>query len=350
MKIVQIAHSISHGDAASNQILAMDKMLKKHGFHTMIFADKIDSQIKYEIFPFSQFRYQNDMKIIFHFSTGTSFVNKVLELPSNIILYYHNITPPQYFEEFAWGSYFAAKKGRQQLALLKEKTSFAWAASEYSRLELEEAGFVQTAVLPIIVDFEEYTAVAVDQQIFDAYKDGTTNFLFVGRVTPHKRQDDIIRIFFYYKNFINPKSRLFLIGGHKKGYVSALQKLIKELLLEDSVVLANKVSFTHLCAYYRISDAFICMSEHEGFCVPLLEAMFYKLPIFAYNVAAVPYTLGASGVLFDEKAYPHIAETMAMALRDPWKASIINAQDKRLSDFSPCKIAENLARHLQAQH
>lgn len=348
MHIVQIAHAISYGDAASNQIIAMDKLLRRCGFETTIFADKIDTKMNYDIVPFSKFQYQSGMKVVFHFSTGTSFVDKVMNLACPIILYYHNITPPQFFEGFAWGSYFASKKGRQQLMMLKRKTEFAWAASEYSRLELEEAGFANTGVLPIIVDFEEYHKAPVVERIVEQYRDDCTNILFVGRVTPHKKQDDIIRTFYYYKTCINPQSRLILIGSHKKAYVEALRKLIQELSFDNSVVLTDKVSFAEMCTYYSISHAFLCMSEHEGFCVPLLESMYYRLPIFAYDAAAVPYTMGHSGVLFDQKDYPHIAEMIGMVLNSEYKTRIVEAQAKRLQDFSPDTIAKDLVHQLQA--
>lgn len=348
MDIVQIAHAISYGDATSNQIIAMDKLMKRCGFRTAIFADKIDPKIEYDILPFNRFQYEVGIKVIFHFSTGTSFVDKVLALPSKIILYYHNITPPEFFEGFAWGSYFASKKGRQQLLELKSKAQFAWAASEYSRLELEESGFHHTGVLPIIVDFAEYQSAPLVESIIDQYQDGAINWLFVGRVTPHKKQEDIIRTFYYYKNCVEPNSRLILVGSQKRAYAEALRQLTKELSLEKEVILTNKVSFAEMCTYYRISQAFVCMSEHEGFCVPLLESMYYGLPVFAYDAAAVPYTLGNSGVLFDSKNYPYIAEMIGLALRDEYRSAILAAQTKRLQDFSPDKISRDLIHQLQA--
>lgn len=113
------------------------------------------------------------------------------------------------------------------------------------------------------------------------------------------------------------------------------------------MVLTNKVSFAEMCTYYSISHAFLCMSEHEGFCVPLLESMYYRLPIFAYGAAAVPYTMGHSGVLFDHKDYPYIAEMIGMVLKNEYKTRIIEAQSMRLQDFSPDKIAKDLVHQLQ---
>lgn len=340
MRIVQIAHAVSYGDAASNQILAMDRLLKEIGYHSVIYAGKVDPQLGEGVVrAFDAYRHQAGDVVIYHFSTGTSFTDKILGLPTKIVLYYHNITPAEYFSGIAWGSYFAARKGRKQLQQLKAKTLFAWGASEYSRRELEGYGFGQTAVLPIVVDFTQYAAAAANPQIIDKYKDGKVNLLFVGRVTPHKRQEDLIRILYYYKRFVDRQVRLLLVGGQKKAYLTALQALARALDVADSVVFAGKVPFADLCTYYQVADAFVCMSEHEGFCVPLLEASYYQLPVAAFRAAALPFTMGNSGVLFDKKDYPLIAETLRL-LRDDaaLRQAVVAAQLARLTDFSPKKL------------
>lgn len=341
MEFVQIAHAISYGDAASNQILAMHRVFTSLGFKSSVFAEKIDNNLPHDVRPFADFRPKDGQNIIFHFSTGTSFVDKVLKIPQRIILYYHNITPAEFFTGVAWGSYFSAVKGRKQLSQLREKTSFAWGASEYSRLELEQADYKQTSVLPIIVDFTDYEHAVTDENIRSRYEDGKLNFLFVGRGTPHKKLEDIVRVVFYYKNFIDPHVRLIFVGGQKKSYVEGLRQLIKKMGMEQDVVFAGKVSFAQMCTFYQIADLFLCMSEHEGFCVPLLEAMYYKLPVFAYESSAVPYTLGNSGVLFQNKDYPYIGELVHLVMSDQAiRQQIIDRQNERLMDFQIDKIKD----------
>ncbi|MBP2654180.1 MAG: hypothetical protein H6Q73_1749 [Firmicutes bacterium] len=349
MNFVHIAHAISYGDGASGQVIAMDKMFREMGLDSCIYAGKFDPKLGAGIKLFDEYRYKSGDIPIFHFSTGTSFVNKILQLPIPIVLYYHNITPAEHFAGIAWGSYFSARKGRRQLLQLREKTAFAWAASEYSRQELAEYGFRQTSVMPIIVDFTEYESVGQDATIVDRFRDGKINILFVGRVTPHKKQEDIIRVLFYYKRFIDSNVRLVLVGGQKESYVSGLRSLIGELGLENDVVFSGKVSFEELCTYYKVADVFVCMSEHEGFCIPLVEASYFDLPVFAFSAAAIPFTMGNSGVLFERKDYPVVAEAIRLLAGDSQtRQKIISAQRKRVADFGVEKIRQGVEKDLTA--
>src|SRR5690606_3919553 len=148
-------------------------------------------------------------------------------------------------------------------------------------------------------------------------KDGYTNLLFVGRIAPNKKQDDIIKIFYYYKKFINPESRLILVGSYigMERYYSELIKLVNDLDLQD-VFFTGHIPFESILAYYQISHLFLCMSEHEGFCVPIVEAMLFDLPIIAYRSSAVPATLGNAGFVVSEKNYKAIAELIHIVLND----------------------------------
>ena len=346
--IVQIIPDIYFGDAASNQVIAMDKLFKRLGYRTAVVSRKKDPRLDYDVLPFNSFDPKQAKNIVFHFLRGTSFVNEVLKFPQKIILYYHNITPAEHFIGVAWGTFLSSIKGRKQLAQLRERTSFAWSASEYSRQELESVGFEHTGVLPIIVDFSDYKRFDERNAIIKKYKDGKTNLLFVGRVTPHKKQDDLVKIIYYYKNFINPNVRLILVGNSKKAYLKQLDALIRALGIEENVVVTGKVSFDDMCAYYSLADAFVCMSEHEGFLVPLLEAMHYKLPIFAYEGSAIPHTLGKAGVLFEDKEYEVMGETIHAILSDNrLRNEIIAVQDDRLQDFHIDRLTTIVIKNIE---
>jgi glycosyltransferase involved in cell wall biosynthesis len=149
------------------------------------------------------------------------------------------------------------------------------------------------------------------------YGDDRTNLLFVGRIIPNKRIDDLIRVFAVYKR-LDPRSRLLLVGdtrGHER-YYDRLQQLIRALAVKD-VVFTGHVDDDDLAAYYRVSHLFLCLSEHEGFCVPLQEAMHFGLPVLAYDTGAVRETLHGGGVLLLDKRPEEVAELIRLVLDDP---------------------------------
>lgn len=342
MKIVQVAHALTYGDAASNQVISLDKLFKSMNIESEIYAGKIDAALTYPARRFSELQPSRDVLLIYHFSTGTSFVKQILAYPYPIALYYHNITPARYFFGNAWGSFIASIKGRKQLMKLKEKAFFSWAASEYSRQELEEYGFKNTAVLPILVDFEVYKQAQINQGLVDKYHD-SLKFLCVGRVTPHKKQEEAIKTLYYYKNFLDENVKLFIVGGAKKSYLEDLKDLAKYLKVEHDVIFTGKVSFNDLCTYYQIADAVLSMSEHEGFCVPLVESMFFKKPVFAKSCTAVPFTMGSSGVLIENGTPALTAEIISHILNNKSLLnSVVEKQAEQLRAFSEQQISRQI--------
>src|SRR5690606_23268712 len=170
-----------------------------------------------------------------------------------------------------------------------------------------------------------------------------------GRIAPNKKIEDVIKSFFCYNNFINRKSRLFLVGLlFLDKYNQELTNLINRLDLGNCVIFTNKVSILDLKTYYALSSAFICMSEHEGFCVPLLESMYFELPILAYNSTAIPFTLEKSGILLNAKKYEEIAEMINLIVEDSkMRNQLIKRQKERLHDFSPDNIKTKLKEILE---
>ena len=201
-------------------------------------------------------------------------------------------------------------------------------------------------VRPVLIPYEDYKREP-DAKTIQMYDDDFLNILFVGRVAPHKKQEDIIRAFCYYNRNINKKSRLFLVGsdGGMESYSAALKKYVRELGLEEAVLFKGHVGFQEILAYYSVADLFLCMSEHEGFCVPLIEAMLFDVPVMAYNSTAIPYTLGGSGVLLEEKNPIFVAKVMQRVLEDKrLKEQVVKGQQERLRDFSYERIYAQLEK------
>jgi glycosyltransferase involved in cell wall biosynthesis len=171
----------------------------------------------------------------------------------------------------------------------------------------------------------------------------------VGRPVPNKRQDDVIRVFAHYRQRFAPTARLILVGGSDEAndYVEDLRQLVRRLDIRRHVTFTGLVDDRQLVAYYRVAQVFVSMSEHEGFGVPLLEAMYFDLPVIAYAAAAVPYTLGQAGILVHEKNFSTIAELVHRIISDePYRAQILAAQRRRLKDLAPQKVKAMLRLYL----
>lgn len=337
MKIHQILPSLSPGDAIGNEVLMMRDLLRSWGYESDIFAQHIHPDVQAR--PYREYKLESSPQnlLIYHFSIGSEVSNFVSGLPDKKLMIYHNITPSHFFCGINDNLVYLLEKGREELSSLSQDFDLALADSEYNRIELECAGYHNTDILPLIMDFSKYNLF--NQSIVDKYSGDETNVLFVGRISPNKKHEDIIYTFYYYKR-INPKARLFLLGGYDgcEPYLLRLQDLVRRLGLSD-VYFLGKVPFRDLISYYRVSDIFLCMSEHEGFNVPIVESMFFGLPIIAYKSSAIPCTLGDAGVLVRSKNYGEIAELIDIIMEDAdLRNKLINRQKERLNEFRYDKV------------
>lgn len=348
MKIHQVLPCIRPGDAISNHALEIQRILRSWGHDSQIFADDIHDDLRSAVKFYAKLRGRalQDALLIYHFSVGADVSEWVRSLPNPKILIYHNITPASFLKGYDDYIKDILEQGRDELKHFVNICDLALGDSEYNRLELEEMGFQRTGVLPIIVDFEKYTT-APTPKILSRYRDGAKNILFVGRVVPNKCQEDLILAFYWYKTYINPQARLFLIGMHGiERYDFMLSELVRRLHLED-VHFLGLVPDSDLAAYYQVADLLLCMSEHEGFNVPMLEAMHVGIPVLAYNSTSIPYTLDGAGVLVNEKRFDEIAEMMHLLMEDPdLRQKIVAGQRKRLEFFQPARLAELLQNYI----
>lgn len=342
MKIIQVAHALHPVDAASRQLLNMDKILRELGYETAMYAHRLDESLAGRVGLIGDFSAAPEDIVIYHMTTGTSFNRWVWRYPRKVVIFYHNITPARYFFGNAWGSWFKCLRGRYDLKKIVRNTLFAWGASEYSRRELEEVGVERTAVLPIVVEPDAYTGRGEDEEVL-RYKDGRLNLLVVGRGVPHKKQDEAIEAVAWYREHISSDIRLVLIGNIKPSYEKKLHALVKKSGMEDYVLFTGQVTDEALCTWYRIADGLLCLSEHEGFCVPLIEAMIFGLPIFAKPAAAVPETLGGAGVLLSNKSPQGVAEAVRRTMTDELAlARLKKGRAERLAAFSLEKVKSRL--------
>jgi glycosyltransferase involved in cell wall biosynthesis len=301
--------------------------------------------------PFSDPAASNGDVTILHFAVPSPMTEAFARLPRGRVLQYHNITPAHFYAPYDPGIFRLAVLGRRELASLAGRTDLALGDSEYNRQELEALGFGETGVFPIAVDVDRITAAPGVPALQEWLNDGLTNFLFVGRVVPNKKIEDIIRLAEHYKRYVDAHYRFIFVGRYDgvPRYTYMLRALITELgWLPDRFLFTGAVPDDELAAYYRYSSVYLSMSEHEGFCVPLLEAMAADLPVLAYSCTAVPDTLGGAGVQFAPKDFERAAELLGMlAFDDGLRASVVEGQRRRLAHFMAGRIDDDLRRLLE---
>jgi L-malate glycosyltransferase len=314
----QLLAALSYGDAIGNEALAIQRHLRAAGFASDIFAEKVHPRMAHLARPLFEYETVSSPETVclFHFSIGSAAGRLIYHAPDRLVSIYHNITPAHWFLGFHPHLAGLCYHGRRELETFAARTELALGDSEFNRRELEEAGFAATGVLPIVLDLSVYSRPS-SPVAARLYADGRTNLLFVGRIIPNKRIDDLIRVFAVYKRYLDPRSRLLLVGdyrGHER-YYDRLTEMVRDLRLDD-VVFTGHVDDDDLRAYYEASDLYLCLSEHEGFCVPLQEAMLFGLPVIAFDAGAVAETLHGGGILLKDKRPEVVAELVARVLGD----------------------------------
>ncbi|MBI3456858.1 MAG: glycosyltransferase [Candidatus Rokubacteria bacterium] len=349
MKAVhQLVSNFDYGDAIGNHVRALRTLLRRWGYASDVYAQYIHESLVRDARFYTRYRDVADPAnvVLFHFSIGSEVTTYFAGLPDTKVLIYHNITPAEYFVGVNARVADRCRRGRWELGRLAAVTDLALGVSEFNRRELEAAGFRRTGVLPILIDWAHYSHPPV-RALERTYASGT-NLLFVGRVAPNKRVEDLIKTYYFYRR-LDPESRLLIVGSavDTEGYLGGCQKLAAELGVLDGVVFAGAVPQPELCTYYRLASVYLSMSEHEGFCVPLLEAMHFGVPIVAYASTGVPGTLSETGLLLAEKDFPTLAELIHRVVTEPaLRETVVVGQRERLRAFDTEVIGAELRRYL----
>lgn len=338
MKVLQLLQTLAFGDAVSNDARAIDALLKKKGYDAAIYAKEIDERLSRDVaHPYAEMpKLGKEDVLIYHLSIGSDLIGLVQKASCRKMMIYHNVTPARFFTGYSDYAESLCRLGAEDVKALNHTFDYCQADSDFNRQELLDAGYdCSVDVRPILIPFEDY-AREPDKETVARYSDGRTNILFVGRLAPNKKQEDVIRAFACYKKTVDPHARLILAGsaGGMDLYKNRLDAYIKALGVED-VIFPGHISFPQILALYRTASVFLCMSEHEGFCVPLVEAMYFDVPVVAYGACAVPGTLGGSGLLLDKKDPLLAAAVMDRVVTDgTLRAFVLEKQRQRLADFS----------------
>jgi glycosyltransferase involved in cell wall biosynthesis len=342
VKIHQVLATLGYGDAIGHEVLAIQRVLRGAGYESEIFVETADSRLEpltrdyRELVDLSH----RDNLLLHHFSLGSKASRTAFALPDRMALIYHNITPPEYFVGVHRTLARQCFRGRRELRAYAERSDLALGDSEFNRQDLETLGFPRTAVLPVVPDFSHLDCDP-DWLVARGFDDDWTNVLFVGRVISNKKIEDLIRFFHVYHTCYNPRSRLLIVGAQSgfERYLASLHDLVAALGA-GHVHFLGHVSDAELVAFYEVADLFLCASEHEGFCVPIIEAFHQQVPVLAFAATAVPATMDGAGVLYDDKDPVHVATLMdavvsSTALQDAILDAQLDAVDRlRSKDFA----------------
>jgi glycosyltransferase involved in cell wall biosynthesis len=322
------------------------------GHQADVYGLELDDDLEGDGRPFAQWRAGGpDDVVILHYALPSPLSAALESHRGRRVLLHHNITPPEFFVGHDPELARICAIGQREFRRLAPHVDLGLADSEFNRRELEEAGFARTGVLPIYLDFGRYRERPnpVLRRMLD---DGRTNLLFVGRVTPNKRQEDLVRLASYWRRFISPDVRLLLVGKlpRRRAYYDALQSFFyEEGFTPAEVVFTGHVDHAELLACYAEADVFISMSAHEGFGVPLVEAMLMDVPVLAYRAGAVPDTLGGAGVQFVEKRVDEVAEmARRLATDTALRGTVLAGQRARLQAFAPETVEAALKGYVES--
>jgi len=342
--------TLGYGDAIGHEVLGIQRVLRDAGFESDIFVQTADPRLEDLTKDYRDLLQASDPSniLIHHFSIGSRASRVAYAVPDRQILVYHNITPPEFWVDVHEQLAEQCFKGRRELGIYPARVDLALGDSEFNRQELEALGFNPTGVLPVVPSFSHLDG-APNDLIAAEFDDEWTNILFVGRIIPNKRIEDVIRYFHAYQRHFNPRARLLLVGsyGGFDKYLAMLQQLVARLGVRH-VHFTGHVTDAELTAYYEIADLFLCASAHEGFCVPITESFYKQVPVVAYGATAVPATMDGAGVLYTTQDPLDVAAIVDAVVDDPELYDrIVRGQDAALERLRAKDFDGTLLRYIE---
>ncbi|MCL8208194.1 MAG: glycosyltransferase family 4 protein [Actinomycetia bacterium] len=339
MRVDQVLPGFNRGDAMSNAARFLRRQLAARGFATAIYAEHIQPRARDEAIDVEHFFAAPPPDLtIYHYGIGTPVTARLRRRPEPKLMIYHNVTPAHYFvgvnEELAR----LCRLGRTDLVADRRRYDAVFAVSEYNRRELLRLGYEQVDLWPLPIDWSDYDREPDAAVLRTLERLGGPHLLFVGRISVNKRQDDVIRAYAAFRRLFAPTAHLWLVGTAvgQESYLEALRRLAQALGVADGTHFIGHASFPELLGYYHGAHLFLSMSEHEGLGIPLLEAMYFGVPVVAHAAAAVPETVADAGLLFTEKRFDAVAALLDRVLSDrALRDQLVAAGRRRVLDFAP---------------
>ncbi|MFZ0665897.1 MAG: glycosyltransferase [Acidimicrobiales bacterium] len=334
----QILPSLHVADASGSHTLHARDALRKAGYTSELFVDLVDAPLSSEVHPFDEidgFVVPGKTALLYQLAVGSRLVDLIMLRNEPLLINYHNLTPASFYWKWAPDWLEAVAAGRGDLYRLAGRTSHAIAVSKFNEIDLSGAGYRSTSVVSPFV-----TATRSDPV---KRKSQPTSILFVGKMLPHKAAHHLVRALAAYKEAFDPEANLVIIGGHPiASFADAVRDYADALGIGDSVELTGSASDERVADAYRSADVFLCLSDHEGFCFPLVEAMGRGVPIVAFAAGAVPDTLGDAGILLHDKSGPVVASAIHRVVVDQTlRARLVRNGFERLELFDLDRTKEH---------
>lgn len=344
-RVDQVMAGFSVGDATSNAALLMRDALRQGGIASEIFVDDayIMPAIQQECRPLSSYTGAPNDTLIHHLGNWSPAADFFLTCPARKVLLYHNITPGRFFDGVNDDEALRLKHARMRLPDIVGCCDGVWADSAYNAAELQP--FTKRAVSVFPLPFSPASwAVQPNNALVSRLQAPLTTWLSVGRLVPNKRLEDLIRAFAVYHQQINPFSRLFLVGSDRSAprYVTYLKALVHECGVSN-VCFEGFVWPDALAAYYQLADLYVCTSDHEGYCLPLVEAMFRNIPVIAKRTGGTPEAMNGAGILYDSLTPQELATLVDITQTDrALRNSVQTAQRLRIQREQERDLAAEL--------
>lgn len=318
MTLEQFLPALHYGDAVGNSALALHRFLQGRGIESRLVAMTCDECLRDQAVLFCDYKLDPAALKILHFAVPSPLTDFFLGLQGKKALIYHNITPAHFFVGFSDFLTQFTCAGRAELKRLNRCFDLSLGDSTYNADELRAMGFANVQVFPLLVNLDDYGG-EYSSSYWQLLKNERKNILFTGRIMPNKKIEDLIKVLFFYKKYISPAVRLIVVGNSKTlpKYFLAVQDLAARFYLTaEDVFFTGHLPADEFLAVYRLADVFLSMSEHEGFCLPLLESCCFQLPVVAFDAGAVAETLGGAGILFRDKDTALTAGLVERVLED----------------------------------
>jgi glycosyltransferase involved in cell wall biosynthesis len=345
VEIHQVLVGATYGDAITNEAMRLRSLLQRV-CASEVFGVYIDPRLS-DVQPLRLYTGGHDALLIAYTSIGQDELFRfLLSAREEIVLRYHSMTPPAellpYDPEYAR----LLEAGREQVAALAPRASLGLAGSHFAEEELVQHGFEHTATCPLLISADRLLSMTPRTPRGLDRKEGPV-VLFVGRIVPNKAVEEVLVAFHVLKTYHLTDARLVLVGGPQfPAYDRMLQALASELGLVD-VHFLGRVDAAELAGVYRRADILVCLSRHEGFCAPLVEAMSFGVPVVAADSAAIGETLGGAGLLLDDRSPTLVAEAMHQAIVDrSLREALVARGRERLRDFAPDVVGAQWLRHI----
>ena len=346
MIVNQWVPAAHRGDAIGDSARRVRDLLRAQGHESEVFALTIDDDLREDVRPFGDAAASAGDVTVFHFALPSPMTEPFAALRGARVLQYHNITPARFFAPYDPQLFRLAALGRRELATLVGRVDLALGDSAFNRQELDALGFAPTGVMPIAVNTARITGAPARPALEEVLSDEFRNILYVGRIAPNKRIEDHIRLAEHYKRYVDERYRFIFVGRYDvvPPYYQTIRALVARYRMRpERFLFTGPVPDEDLATYYRCADAYVSLSEHEGFCVPLVEAMAADVPVLAYAAGAVPETLGGAGVLFSPKDLEFAAELLGRLVYDEdLRDGVLAGQRRRLADFGDDRIARSV--------